>query len=62
MGEDQEEDPRATTSRERRSDIESVSPAARLLAIGRDGGERLPEPYRTMDHADLLYGDDGLPV
>ena len=35
--------------------------AARLLAIGRDCAERLPEPFRTLDHADLLYGDDGLP-
>ena len=33
----------------------------RLLAIGRDCAGRLPEPYRSADHADLLYGDDGLP-
>jgi hypothetical protein len=35
--------------------------ANRLLAIGRDCAARLPEPYRSSDHADLLYGDDGLP-
>ena len=33
----------------------------RLLAIGRDCATRLPEPYRSVDHADLLYADDGLP-
>jgi antitoxin VapB len=37
------------------------SMADRLLAIGRDCAARLPEPYRFRDHADLLYGDDGLP-
>jgi len=33
----------------------------RLLAIGRDCATRLPEPYRSADHADLLYAEDGLP-
>ncbi len=40
---------------------QAVSLADRLLAIGRDCAARLPEPYRSADHADLLYGDDGLP-
>lgn len=35
--------------------------AARLLAIGRDCAARLKEPSRSADHADMLYGDDGLP-
>ncbi len=35
--------------------------ADRLLAIGADCARRLPEPYLSTDHADLLYGDDGLP-
>ncbi|CAN5494817.1 MAG: type II toxin-antitoxin system VapB family antitoxin [Chloroflexi bacterium] len=35
--------------------------ADRLLAIGRDCAMRLREPYRSGDHAELLYGDDGLP-
>ena len=35
--------------------------ADHLLAIGRDCAARLPEPHRSVDHADLLYGDDGLP-
>jgi antitoxin VapB len=35
--------------------------AERLLAIGRDTAKRLPEANRTVDHGDLLYGDDGLP-
>ena len=35
--------------------------ADRLLAIGRRCATRLPEPYRSADHADLLYADDGMP-
>jgi len=33
----------------------------RLLAIGKDCAARLKEPYRSADHGDLLYGEDGLP-
>ena len=33
----------------------------RLLAIGRDCARRLKEPYRSADHADLLYDEMGLP-
>ncbi|HEV7880804.1 type II toxin-antitoxin system VapB family antitoxin [Bradyrhizobium sp.] len=35
--------------------------AARLLAIGKDCAAHLKEPSRSIDHADLLYGEDGLP-
>lgn len=35
--------------------------AERLLAIGKDCASRLKEPYRSADHADLLYDDRGLP-
>lgn len=35
--------------------------AERLLAIGEDSARRLTEPYRSVDHGDLLYGEDGLP-
>jgi len=35
--------------------------AERLMADGKDVAPRLPEPYRSADHADLLYGEDGLP-
>jgi antitoxin VapB len=35
--------------------------ADRLLAIGRDCAPRLKEPFRSVEHADLLYGEDGLP-
>jgi antitoxin VapB len=35
--------------------------AARLLAIGKDCAAHLKEPARSIDHADLLYGEDGLP-
>lgn len=33
----------------------------RLLAIGKDCAAHLKEPYKSIDHADLLYGEDGLP-
>jgi hypothetical protein len=32
-----------------------------LLAIGRDVAARLVEPYRSADHGDLPYDDQGLP-
>ena len=35
--------------------------ADRLLAIGRDCAARLREPFRSADHADLLYDERGLP-
>jgi antitoxin VapB len=35
--------------------------AERLLAIGKDSAPRFKEPYRSMDHGDLLYDEDGLP-
>jgi antitoxin VapB len=34
----------------------------RILAIGRDCAEHLEEPYRSIDHGDLLYDENtGLP-
>lgn len=35
--------------------------ADRLLAIGRDCATRLKEPYRSAEHGDLLYDEQGLP-
>ena len=35
--------------------------AERLLQIGKSCSVRLQEPYRTIDHGDLLYDDKGLP-
>ena len=34
--------------------------ADRLLAIGKDCAARLKEPFRSADHADLLYDERGL--
>jgi antitoxin VapB len=39
----------------------SIHLSDRLLAIGKDCAARLKEPFRTINHGDLLYGDDGLP-
>jgi antitoxin VapB len=35
--------------------------ADRLLAIGRDCAPRLQEPFRSAEHGDLLYDENGLP-
>jgi antitoxin VapB len=32
--------------------------AERLLRIGQDCAARLKEPYKSMDHGELLYNDD----
>jgi antitoxin VapB len=34
---------------------------ARLDALIASVSARLPEPYRSLDHGDWLYGEDGLP-
>ncbi len=39
----------------------SGSLADRLLAIGKTTATRLREPFRSADHADLLYDERGLP-
>jgi antitoxin VapB len=33
----------------------------RLLAIARDCAAHIQEPYRSIDHGDLLYDERGLP-
>jgi antitoxin VapB len=35
--------------------------AERLLAIARETAPLFKEPYRSMDHGDLLYDEKGLP-
>ncbi len=35
--------------------------ADRLVAIGKDCAPRLKEPFRSADHAELLYDERGLP-
>jgi antitoxin VapB len=35
--------------------------ADRLIAIGKDCAPRLKEPFRSADHGELLYDEDGLP-
>jgi antitoxin VapB len=38
-----------------------ISLAERLLLIGRDCAAHLKEPFRSIDHDDMLYDDRGLP-
>jgi antitoxin VapB len=42
--------------RERRKSL-----ADRLVEIGKDCASRLKEPYKSVEHGDLLYDKDGLP-
>lgn len=35
--------------------------ADRLLAIGKDCAAHLREPFRSVNHAELLYNEKGLP-
>ena len=35
--------------------------ADRLISIGKDCAARLGEPFRSIDHGDLLYDEHGLP-
>jgi antitoxin VapB len=49
--------------RERLARIEQPDDLAEeLLALGRDCASRLKEPWRSADHADILYDDKGLPL
>ncbi len=41
--------------------IQEPSLADRLRAIGRDTAPRLREPFRSVEHGDLLYDENGLP-
>ena len=40
---------------------QNVTLADRLLTIGKDCAAHLKEPFLSVDHGDLLYGEDGLP-
>jgi antitoxin VapB len=35
--------------------------AERLLKIGRECAAHLKEPYKSIDHAELLYDEKGMP-
>jgi antitoxin VapB len=35
--------------------------AERLMWIGRDSAARLKEPWRSVDHGELLYDEAGMP-
>lgn len=38
-----------------------TSLADRLVKIGKDCAAHLQEPYRSVDHGELLYNEKGLP-
>lgn len=39
----------------------AIRRAAHIRWIGKDAARRWVEPYRSADHADLLYDERGLP-
>jgi antitoxin VapB len=42
-------------------ETEGAGLAERLLKIGRECAAHLKEPYRSIDHGELLYDEKGLP-
>jgi antitoxin VapB len=46
---------------ERVRDTKKDGLAERLLKIGRECAAHLNEPYRSIDHGELLYDEKGLP-
>ncbi len=46
---------------ERVRSTKKVGLAERLLKIGRECAPLWKEPYKSMDHGDLLYDEKGLP-
>jgi antitoxin VapB len=44
-----------------RTPQEEAQRRARLEALIEDLSSRLKEPYRSLDHGEWLYDDDGLP-
>jgi antitoxin VapB len=40
---------------------QAIGLADRLIAIGKDCAARLKEPFRSVDHGDLLYDERGMP-
>ncbi len=39
----------------------AISLADRLVAIGQDSSTHLKEPFRSIEHGELLYDEHGLP-
>jgi antitoxin VapB len=46
---------------ERLRDVKKDSLAQRLLQIGKECAPLWKEPFRSMEHGDLLYDEKGLP-
>ncbi len=46
---------------ERMQNSQGAGLADRLLRIGKDCAAHLNEPFRTIDHGDMLYDERGLP-
>jgi len=47
--------------RERLSRVKSKGMAERIMKIAKRAAPLWKEPYKSMDHGDLLYDDKGLP-
>jgi antitoxin VapB len=47
--------------RERLERVRSKGMAERIMKIAKECAPRWKEPYRSIDHGDLLYDEKGLP-
>jgi len=47
--------------RERLDRVKKKGMAERIMKIAKASGPRWKEPYKTIDHGDLLYDEKGLP-
>lgn len=52
----------ATAVQERLARLQSDDLASRLLAIGHRIADRMSPTTKQLDHADLLYDEQGLPL
>ena len=47
--------------RERLDRVKSKGMVEQIMKIAKTSGSRWKEPYKSVDHGDLLYDDKGLP-
>jgi antitoxin VapB len=51
----------AAVSKAIRERLERIRAVDRILKSGRDCAAHFKEPYKSVDHGDLLYDEKGLP-
>lgn len=56
------EPPERLTLATARTDPERAAVVAEIKRLAREIHAEMPKPWRSRDHGDLLYGNDGLPA